>query len=424
MDYSQSNLWQSTCREQFSADALHGSVDVDLVVIGGGYSGLSAALYAAENGLSVAVLEAFEIGHGGSGRNVGLCNAGLWLPPEEINKRLGETHGGRLSRILGEAPDTVFGLIDRFQIDCEPVRGGTLHCAHSKNGFQDLQKRARQLQAINAPVQLIEVSEAKARVGSDRVFGALFDPRAGTIQPLAYAKGLARAAVQCGAQIYENSPALSVGWDDNRWDVATPSGMVTSKALIQATNAYSAQQSWVAAPRMIPVHYFQAATEPLSAEVRATILEGGEGCWDTATVMSSWRLDQEGRMIIGAMGQLDHGGSRVHANWLVRKMRKMFPALKGETLTHLWHGRIGMTKEYLPKIQRIGPNALSCFGYSGRGIGPGTVFGQSMVEALLKGDEEFLPTVPVNSHTLPFSKSKALFYETGATLTHALKDRF
>lgn len=423
MENQSDNLWVASCREDFSANELEGPLEVDLVVLGGGYTGLSAALRASEKGLRVAVLEARSVGHGGSGRNVGLCNAGLWLPPEEITKRLGETIGKRLNRILGDAPEAVFGLIDRYGIDCSPVRNGTLHCAHSAGGFRDLQERFRQQKELGAPVELLDAKEARARVGSKRVHGALWDHRAGTIQPMAYAKGLARAAVSAGAKVFENTPALSIGWETTQWEVATPKGRVKATALLQATNAYVHRDSWVKPQKLVPVYFFQAATEPLSDEVRARILTGGEGCWDTAKVMSSYRMDDAGRLVIGAMGQLNHVGSRSHASWVRRKTVRMFPELKGVKFDHLWHGRIGMTQEYLPKIQRLGPNGYACFGFSGRGIGPGTLFGQHVVDALIERSEEVLPVVPVDTQAIPFRNGRAAFYETGATLTHLIKDR-
>ena len=423
MDSHHSNLWQASCREDFRSAALEGAAEADLVVIGGGYTGLSAALTAAEGGARVVLLEGERIGHGGSGRNVGLCNAGLWLPPEEITKRLGKQQGGRLSQSLGAAPDMVYGLIEKHGIDCEPVRKGTLHCAHSAAGKRDLEDRHRQLRAIGAPVELLDATAARARVGSGRVKGGLFDPRAGTIQPLAFAKGLARAAVAAGARVFEQTPALSVGWENGKWEVATPEGTVFAKSLIQATNAYGRRDSWVHSPRMVAVSYFQAATVPLSEAQRGGILPGGEGCWDTAQVMSSWRLDQAGRLVIGGMGQLDHLASRAHANWVRRKMVRMFPALRGVAFDYLWHGRIGLSQIYLPQILRIGPGGLSCFGFSGRGIGPGTVFGQAMAQAILADSEQPLPVTPVDRQDFPWRRSKTVFYEAGATLTHLVKDR-
>ncbi|NVK13125.1 MAG: FAD-binding oxidoreductase, partial [Rhodobacteraceae bacterium] len=338
-----SGLWHQTCQETPAFPEFSGEAEADLVVIGGGYTGCSAALKAAELGASVRLIEAEDTGSGGSGRNVGLANAGLWLPPEDINTAIGAKAGSRLSALLAGAPQMVFDLIARHAIQCEPERKGTLHCAHAPSGLKDLQRRHAQLRAIGAPVELLPREEAVQRTGSNAIHGALFDPRAGTIQPLAYARGLARAAAAAGAQLHTRSPATAIRRDGGTWHVATPKGSLRARHLIMATNAYARDISGYGAPRVIPVHYFQAATDPLPAALLEKILPGKEGCWDTALVMSSWRLDQAGRLVIGGMGALNHFGSSLHRSWLPRKLAALYPELKDARLHSHWHGRIAMT---------------------------------------------------------------------------------
>lgn len=417
-----SGLWHQTCQETPAFPEFSGEAEADLVVIGGGYTGCSAALKAAELGASVRLIEAEDTGSGGSGRNVGLANAGLWLPPEDINAAIGAKAGSRLSALLAGAPQMVFDLIARHAIQCEPERKGTLHCAHAPSGLKDLQRRHAQLRAIGAPVELLPREEAVQRTGSNAVHGALFDPRAGTIQPLAYARGLARAAAAAGAQLHTRSPATAIRRDGGTWHVATPKGSLRARHLIMATNAYARDISGYGAPRVIPVHYFQAATDPLPAALLEKILPGKEGCWDTALVMSSWRLDQAGRLVIGGMGALNHFGSSLHRSWLPRKLAALYPELKDARLHSHWHGRIAMTTEHLPKILDL-QGGYSCFGYSGRGIGPGTLFGAAMAEALLTGDSARLPVPPAKDHAIPFAGLRSAYYETGATLTHLVSDR-
>ena len=417
-----SSLWHQTCQENPDCPTLNGEVTADLVIIGGGYTGLSAALKAAEMGAAVRLVEADVFGYGGSGRNVGLANAGLWLPPEEINARLGAEVGNRLSQALGQAPDLIYGLIERHGIACEPVRNGTLHCAHAPSGMQDLRRRADQLQAIGAPVQLLDAAQAQERVGSSAVHGALFDPRAGTIQPLGFARGMARAALAAGAQLHDKTPATAISQRNGSWQVETPRGRIRAKSLLMATNGYARPMSGYTAPDIVPVHYFQGATAPLTASQRAHILPALEGCWDSALIMSSWRMDQEGRLVIGAMGALNHFGSTIHQNWLTRKLASMFPSLAGTPLQSQWFGRIAMTQEYLPKIEKL-ENGYVSFGYSGRGIGPGTLFGQQIAQALISGDDSALPLPASSGHHLPFAGLRGAYYEAGATLTHLVKDR-
>lgn len=419
----QTNLWDATSREHIETKPLDAEMNADLVIIGGGFTGCSAALHAAQAGMSVVLLEAETIGHGGSGRNVGLLNAGLWLPPDEISRHLGGEAGERLTALLGEAPQTVFSLIGRYQIDCEPVRHGTLHCAHNAAGLRDLHERQRQLAARGAPVTLLDAEDTGIRTGTSRFAGALHDARAGTIQPLAYCRGLARAAQAAGASLHERSQALSISRGSAQWRVKTRGGAVRAPALLLATNAYHRGIEGLAEPQSVPVHYFQMATQPLALQLRETLLPGGEGCWDTASIMSSFRLDQAGRLIIGAMGSLDGPLSGFHRGWARRKLVQLFPQLAEQELQHAWCGRIAMTGDHLPKIQRLGPRGYAAFGYSGRGIGPGTVFGKSLAQVIVDGDEDALPVRAVDAHAENAIALKAAFFESAAASWHFFSAR-
>ena len=162
---------------------------------------------------------------------------------------------------------------------------------------------------------------------------------------------------------------------------------------------------------------------PYSPALLDTILPGGEGCWDTALVMSSIRRDRAGRVIIGGIGNGTGPGARVHAAWARRKLAALYPALRDIPLTHGWTGRIAMTGDHIPKIVAFGPDAYAIFGYSGRGIGPGTVFGTEAARALLSGSDTTLPLVPIRQHRETAPAVQAAYYETGATLTHAMAAR-
>jgi glycine/D-amino acid oxidase-like deaminating enzyme len=196
------NHWRNAAVEQVAFPSLSDNINVDLVVIGGGFTGLNAARVAAREGLRVCLIEAKTIGHGGSGRNVGLVNAGLWLPPDQIKQTLGDARGERLINDLGMGPDRVFNLIKNYEIQCDARRNGTLHLAHSSQAKSDLRAREKQWQSRSAPVTLLDAQTTAHHVGSDMYHGALFDARAGVIQPLDYARGLARAAAEEGVQIY------------------------------------------------------------------------------------------------------------------------------------------------------------------------------------------------------------------------------
>ncbi|MFN3955546.1 MAG: NAD(P)/FAD-dependent oxidoreductase [Pararhodobacter sp.] len=423
MSENHANLWHATCRETVAAPPLDGVVTADLAVVGGGFTGCAAALRAAGMGASVALIEAHDIGHGGSGRNVGLVNAGLWLPPDAIRATMGEDAGARLIELLGAAPQRVFDLIERHGIDCEARRNGTLHLAHSPAGLRDLQSRLTQMQALGAPVSLLGQAETARRLGSAIHHGALHDARAGTVQPLALCRGLARAAGAAGARLHGQSAALSLRHEGGQWRVLSARGEIRAPALLLASNAYHLRIEGLPAPQIVPVHYFQMATTPLPPALCDTILPGGEGCWDTAMVMSSYRTDAAGRLIIGAIGRLDHPGSGAHRGWARRRLGRVFPALRDVALEHAWHGRIAMTGDHIPKLQQIGPRALAAFGYSGRGIGPGVTFGTMAAEALLNETPEALPVVPVRAHAEALTGLREVCFESGAVAMHLVSDR-
>lgn len=415
---SDPNLWQATARETFAAPPLDANLSVDLAIVGGGFTGCAAALEAARTGASVCLLDARTIGHGGSGRNVGLVNAGLWLPPETVKAQMGAKAGARLLSALSTAPARVFDLIKREGIDCEATRNGTLHLAHAPAGLADLQDRHRQGVALGAPLQLLDAAETARRTGSAAFHGALFDPRAGTIQPLSYVRGLARAARAAGAQIHEHSPVQSVQRLDGQWLLRSHGHRIRAQRLLVASNAYHLGLGPAFQPRFVPVSYCQYATAPLSAATLSRLLPQGEGCWDTALVMSSIRLDHAGRLIIGGIGNGDGTGAAVHAAWARRKLAALYPALSNAEFQHGWTGQIAMTSDHIPKIVAFGPDAYACFGYSGRGIGPGTVFGSETAKALLTGSPATLPLAPVTRHSETAPGLRAAWYEAGAVATH------
>jgi glycine/D-amino acid oxidase-like deaminating enzyme len=415
----QKNLWQETSKEKITFSNLKKSITTDLVVIGGGFTGCSAALFAAKNGLSVTLIDQ-KIGYGGSGRNVGLVNAGLWMPPEKVESILGLDAGVKLNKALATAPDLVFSLIDEYKINCSANRSGTLHCAHSEKGLKDIQLRFKQLSERGAELELLNQQQTQQRVGSSKFFGSLFNKKAGIINPLDYCLGLARAAKSNGVNIYESTLATNIQSINNDWLVKTPEGSIKAKMLLIATNAYQKPIEGLNPSKYTSVQYFQVATKALPLDLVKSVLPNGEGCWDTANVMSSFRLDADNRLIIGGIGNLGHSASKIHTNWAKRKVESLFPHLKNIDIEFSWHGRIAMTGDHIPKILRLGNNAYSVFGYSGRGIGPGTYFGKAVSECLISGDEASLPVHPLDDYQEPFSSIKAGFIEFGATANHLL----
>lgn len=416
-------LWAASAPPPPETSTLTGAIKADVAIIGAGFTGLSAALHLAESGASVAVLEAQSIGHGGSGRNAGLVNAGLWVTPEGIKDELGEERGERLIAALENAPDLVFDLIERHAIDCEAVREGTLHCAESPSGYRELEDRLDQWRARGAPVELLDRDQAAPAIGSTAYHGALLDRRAGTIQPLGYARGLAHAAVKAGAKIFTGSRVTSCRREKDKWIVNSPAGSVTAGTVIVATNAYSGPPWDELRQSHIPLALFQFATAPLTDNVRETILPGRQGAWDTHQILSWFRMDQAGRLVFGSIGSLDAPSASVHGAWARRAVARLFPQIGAPEFEHGWTGQVAMTPDHLPSYCAPAPGVMAFVNYNGRGIGPGTVFGKAMAEHLLSDRKTPLPMDATPLKSVPFRGLRELSFEAGATAFHGMRGR-
>ena len=416
------NHWRNAAVEQVAFPPLTDNITVDLVVIGGGFTGLNAARVAAREGLRVCLIEANTIGHGGSGRNVGLVNAGLWLPPDQIKQTLGDTRGERLINDLGTGPDRVFDLIKTYEIQCDANRSGTLHLAHSSQAISDLRGREKQWQSRGAPVTLLDSQTTAHHVGSDMYHAALFDARAGVIQPLDYARGLARAAAEEGVQIYEKTAAVRIKRDDI-WHVTTNDGHVRSSKLLIATNAYNKLTPATKLYDTSIVSYFQCVSQKLALRNFDAILPDHHGCWDTALIMSSFRKTRDNRLVFGAMGETsDTIGRHIHDGWAQRAIQRICPNVTIE-LSQSWSGQIAMTKNKVPEIVRFDKDGYAIFGYSGRGIAPGTVLGEQFGKYTVTEDESDLCLKLTDNYRETFTNLKSRYYESGARVFHIINNR-
>jgi len=312
------SLWDYSSPEPTVSNPLNADIDVDVAIVGGGFTGVSTALHLRDKQVSCAVLEAQTVGYGGSGRNVGLVNAGLWLPPQDIRSKLGEHYGTELVRVLAQAPAYVLSLIDKYNIECEATRTGTIHAAHSPAGFKDLERRAQEWQRLKAPIDLLDQATTAEKIGSRRFYGGLLDHRAGTINPMGYVRGLARAAMDSGANIYTEARVTRLEKAGARWKLHTANHTISADAVVLGTNAYTDDLWPGLAQSFTMIHYFQICTEPLG-ERGAHILSERQGVWNTAPIMFSVRRDAFGRLIMGSMGKIHGGESGLTKRWAKSK---------------------------------------------------------------------------------------------------------
>jgi glycine/D-amino acid oxidase-like deaminating enzyme len=418
-------LWEKTAPSPPPAPRLEEVVTADVAIVGGGYTGLSAALHLAERGVDVRLLEAAEIGFGGAGRNVGLINAGMWVMPDDFPKELGPLYGERALDLLGQGPYLVRELIETHGISCELEKNGTLHCAAGADGMKELEERARQWQKRGAPVSLLDAAETEQRTGSSAYSGSLLDMRAGTLQPLAYARGLAHAAVKAGAKLHTSSAVVETGEANGKKFIRTADGQVAANWIIVATDAYSTGPWKQVRLEQVHLPYFNLATKPLGDNLRRSIVPGREGCWDTKEILSSFRMDQAGRLIFGSVGALRGTGTAIHKAWARRSLKRIFPQLGDVEFEAEWYGLIGMTDNALPRFHKFGRNVVGFSGYNGRGISPGTTFGKVLAAHVLGEISEAELPLPLTDTTEPgFRSLKEAYYEAGAQIAHFAGERF
>jgi len=288
-----------------------------------------------------------------------------------------------------------------------------------------LAERARQWQARGAPVQLLDKAEAAKALGTDFYRGALLDRRAGTIQPLAYARGLAHAALRAGAVIHTSSPATALSRDGDGWRIETPEGRLHARRVVVATDAYTRLVMQDIGRQQVILPYFNMATAPLPDEVVRSILPGRHGVWDTKEVLLSYRFDAANRLVFGSVGALRNTGLGIHRAWAKRALRRIYPQIGSVSFESEWFGKIGMTADNLPRFHRLDDGIFAFCGYNGRGIAPGTVFGRAMA-AFLAGE------VTADDLPLPLSTPaptalrglRSAFYEAGAQVVHLAEARF
>ena len=416
------SLWDTTAEEKDYRRAF--TVDrnpVDVAIVGGGFTGLSTALHCAEKGLSAQVLEAEQIGYGGSGRNCGLVNAALWLPPQDVRKQLGETYGPRFINEFGKGPATVFSLIEKHQMRCETTRTGTIHAAHAPAGYRELQARAAEWERLGEPVELLNRSAVAELIGSEHFHGGLLDHRAGTINPMAYCRGLARAATGAGAAISTGVKVTALKKDKPFWLVETDKGLLKAKSVVLGTNAYT-DELWPGLNRIFTIiHYFQLATTPLGTEADH-ILPARQGLWDTGRIMFNIRRDSHNRLLVGSMGKVVGGtDSGLSSRWASKQIERIFPSIGPVAFEEAWHGQIAMTPDHLPRIHELDHNLYTSIGYNGRGITTGTVFGRAMADLLTGTNRSDLPLPMTDMHTVTGAALYSRLYQTAFTANQVIK---
>lgn len=402
------SVWAATAPARDTAPALSADAEADTVIIGGGLTGLSAALELARAGQRTILLEGQGIGWGASGRNNGQVIPTMTAAePDAIVARYGNA-GMRFANLIGNSASVLFDTLRREEIFdfASAEQTGWFQPAHSPGRVALSQRRVAAWQRFGFPAQFLGREETAALLGSDFWYGGMLNPTGGHINPLATTRGLARAAETHGATLYEETPVT--GWvrDGQHWVVTTQSGhKVRARHMILATNAYTGEQVPGLARRLahsiVPVLSWQMATNPLPDALRATILPGRQAVSDTRGDLRFFRYDAQNRLITGGVVIGRHDVARRVADKASRNLAEAYPALGTQPMSHVWSGYIGMTWDRFPRVHSLGPDAWTWIGCNGRGVALAVSMGREMARAVNGTPVETLALPVSEPHPLP-----------------------
>lgn len=391
------SLWAATAEPAPEIEALDGDHATDVLVIGGGYAGLSTALHLAEAGIQTTLVEAHQIGWGASGRSGGQVIPGIKYDPNGMRELFGADAGDKAAHAFGGTPDHVFDLIERHDIACEATRAGWAQPAHSKSAEAEALERCRQWQALGADVAPLDADQMADLLGSSAYHAGWIDRRGGSIQPLSYTRGLARACLAAGVSLYSGTAVTALRADGAHWQLPTANGpSIRARRVVLCTNGYTGDLWPGLRKSIIAANSFQIATAPLPNALDKTILKDGVVASDTRKLLAYWRRDQGGRLIVGGRGTFNDPTSATDFRHLDRMLARIYPQAADQPVEYRWGGRVAITQDFLPHVHQPADGLSVLIGCQGRGIGLQTAMGRWLAAYLESGQASDMP-VPVTA---------------------------
>ena len=367
---------------------LHGEAQADVCVIGGGYTGLSAALHLAQAGRRVILLEAQRVGFGASGRNGGQLGSGQRVDQTGLEKMVGDRQAKALWEMGEEAKALVKGLIAEHQIDCH-LKPGIAWTGSSSGDVKELHSYAEHLQHKYgySQIETLDKEACHAICPSPDYQGGALDMGAAHLHPLAFVLGLARAALGAGVMIYESTQVTDLEHGTSV-KVNTASGTLTADHVVLACNGYLSGLATSVTARVMPINNFIAATEPLGPRTKE-VLTRDIAVADSRFVVNYFRLSHDGRLLFGGGESYGYKFPKDISAVVRKPMQVVFPHLSDVKIDYAWGGTLGITLKRFPYLARVAPNVLSASGYSGHGVGTATHAGYLMAQAIQGQDDGF-----------------------------------
>ena len=385
---SAATYYQATATPSPDHPSLAGEVKADVCIVGGGYTGLSAALELSAAGYSVRVLEAETIGHGASGRNGGQICTGFSSGQDKIAAQLGKDDARRCFALAEESKRLLVERIERHKIVCN-LRWGYLHVLPKPNRMDGLQEWKDEWDQLGyTDTRLLTKAELEEKLGTTAYHGALREGGAGHFHPLNYCLGLARAAREAGAVIHEHTRAVEVNTGSAPY-VRTEKGIVRATFLIIACNAYLGRLVPKLYGKVMPVTSYIITTEPLGEARAKSLIRDGEAVADTNFIVDYFRLTSDTRMLFGGRASYTTLEPSDLGAYMRPRMTRIFPQLRDAKIDFAWGGFIAITCNRIPDCGRLSPTAYYAHGYSGQGVALAGLYGKLMAEAVRGTAERF-----------------------------------
>jgi glycine/D-amino acid oxidase-like deaminating enzyme len=380
--------WTSDARTEAPASTLPADLTrADVVIIGAGYTGLSAARVLARFGARVVVLERERVGWGASSRNAGQILTGLKLDPVTLAATVGEARLGELFAISIETIAALEETIAREAIACDYARTGHAQAASRPSHFEDFRtEQALLARSCRHEVSLVPADRQRSEIGSDAFFGVMIDERSGGLDPAKYVDGLAAAARRAGAILGEGAGVRQVARDGDRWRVTLESGAtIAGRDVLVAVNGYADEAAPWLQRRVIPIGSYTIVTEPLSPDLAASILPRRRMAFDSRNFLHYFRLTPDDRLLFGgraAFAPPSATTTRESAAILTRDMRSIFPELAMTRVAYAWGGSVGFTRDQFPHAGTNSEGLHYAAGYCGHGVAMSTYLGALMARRI------------------------------------------
>jgi gamma-glutamylputrescine oxidase len=413
------SYYAATCRERLVAPPLAGDVQADVCIVGGGYTGLSAALQLVKQGADVRLLEQSLLGWGASGRNGGQIHVGFRRDPDWLAARLGEASARALWQLAH-----LDALVREHRIDCD-LRAGFLHADHKRRFTADTARHVERMREHWGYPDLTFVAreELPRFVRTDAYHSGYFDARGGHLHPLKFALGIARAAHSLGARLHERSEVVSLARREGLWHVRSAAGVVRARQVLLACNGYLRGLAPVVERHVMPINNFIAVTEPLGAARARSLIPAGCAVSDSRFVVHYYRVTADDRLLFGGGENYRYRFPRDIGAFVRPHVLRIFPQLQGVRFEHAWGGTLAITPTRMPFVRELAPGLYNASGFSGLGVVLAPYVGKVLAEALCgeRAAFELLGRVPVPA----FPGGAALRWPTlvAAMSFYALRDR-